>query len=173
MPLKSPISTRDNPDKEMENVSLFKNFNMFRFKFRGLEGARVNAFCLFAIITEWVWTTPRDFRKQIWGASTAITRMIMLNLRKGVEMAPTKYYCHFNKWMIPLWRESRCSCRCYRKDPMHSIICWHGSDYIFLLLVPAFFQQMRTLFLLLRNSTWSPSTWYLNLFQQAVPFQYL
>lgn len=54
MPLKSPISTRDNPDKEMENVSLFKNFNMFRFKFRGLEGARVNAFCLFAIITEWV-----------------------------------------------------------------------------------------------------------------------
>lgn len=54
MLLKSFISIRDNLDKEMENVFLFKNFNMFRFKFRGLEGVRVNVFCLFVIIIEWV-----------------------------------------------------------------------------------------------------------------------
>lgn len=46
MPLRSPLSTREDPDKEMQNVSLFTKFNI-----RELRGVPVNAFCLFAIIT--------------------------------------------------------------------------------------------------------------------------
>lgn len=155
----SPVSKRDNPDQKMQNDPWSSNFNTFWFKLRGERGW-CERFCLSVTVSRGC-PTP-GLREQ--SELACRKRVITLHCGKGGERAPE---CErpSNKWRSPLWRGSGCSCRWYRKGPTHSTICCRALGYIFLELVPALFQQMRTLLLLRGNSTWSPSTRYLNLFQ--------
>lgn len=86
--IRSPISTRDKPDKEMKNVSLFSNFNMFRFKLRVLGGACINAFCLSAIITRSGCELLQRFRKLISELVWPLTGWSHWILGKEVKWLP-------------------------------------------------------------------------------------